>query len=133
MNGFKVSSGNIIMTLQPIGRWRQPNFRNSSRNCMTAIWSLSGDAPIRFWLNRIQTKIFHRMVRSLAGEVARDIGCSVRVFNREILQEINLYGIFTVSCLYCPPARVPDQGDRPQAILQGTHVRTYPLGIYSGE
>src|SRR5690606_13870338 len=35
---------------------------------------------------------FHRLLRLITGERFRDLGCSVRVLNRQVIDEIDLYG-----------------------------------------
>lgn len=132
MNGFKVSSGNIIMTLpayRQVEANELPKLIEELHNCDMVVarrWPRYDS-----WLNRLQTKIFHRMVRFLAGEVSRDIGCSVRVFKREILLEISLYGDHH---RFLPILSIR-QGFRIKEIdlkqsSKERHVRTYPLGIY---
>lgn len=132
MNGFKVSSGNIIMTLpayRQVEATEIPKLIEELHNCDMVVarrWPRYDS-----WLNRLQTKIFHRMVRFLAGEVSRDIGCSVRVFKREILLEISLYGDHH---RFLPILSIR-QGFRIKEIdlkqsSKERHVRTYPLGIY---
>jgi glycosyltransferase involved in cell wall biosynthesis len=132
MNGFKVSSGGLIMTLpayRQVEATELPKLIGELDNCDMVVvrrWP-RGDS----WLNQMQTKIFHRMVRFLAGEVSRDIGCSVRIFKRGILQEINLYGDMH---RFLPVLSIR-QGFRIKEIdlkqsSRERHVRTYPLGIY---
>ena len=132
MNGFKVSSGNLIMTLpayRQVEATELPKLIGELNHCDMVVvrrWPRYDS-----WLNQVQTKIFHRMVRSLAGEVSRDIGCSVRIFKREILQEIPLYGDLH---RFLPVLSIR-QGFRIKEIdlkqsSKERHVRTYPLGIY---
>jgi len=132
MNGFKVSTGKIIMTLpayRQVEATELPKLIGELNHCDMVVvrrWPRYDS-----WLNQVQTKIFHRMVRSLAGEVSRDIGCSVRIFKREILQEIPLYGDLH---RFLPVLSIR-QGFRIKEIdlkqsSKERHVRTYPLGIY---
>jgi glycosyltransferase involved in cell wall biosynthesis len=132
MNGFKVSSGNLIMTLpayRQVEATELPKLIGELNTCDMVVvrrWP-RGDS----WLNQMQTKTFHRMIRFLTGEVSRDIGCSVRVFKREILQEINLYGDLHRFL----PILSLRQGFRIKEIdlkqsSRERKIRTYPLGIY---
>jgi glycosyltransferase involved in cell wall biosynthesis len=42
--------------------------------------------------NRLQSSVFHGIVRRLTGTRFRDIACGVRAMRRRVAQEINLYG-----------------------------------------
>jgi glycosyltransferase involved in cell wall biosynthesis len=44
------------------------------------------------WLNRVQSWLFHRLVRALTGSRLRDISCGFRVMKRRVAEELNLYG-----------------------------------------
>jgi glycosyltransferase involved in cell wall biosynthesis len=132
MNGFKESSGNVIVTLpayRQVEAAELPRLIEEFYNCDMVVvrrWPRQDS-----WLNRVQTKVFHRMVRLLAGEVSRDIGCSVRIFKRAILNEINLYGDlhrFLPILSYRQGFRIKEI-DLKQS-LKEPHVRTYPFGIY---
>jgi glycosyltransferase involved in cell wall biosynthesis len=41
---------------------------------------------------KIRRESFHFLLRSLSGEQYRDLGCAVRLFRRELVDEIHLYG-----------------------------------------
>ena len=43
-------------------------------------------------LNRLQTALFHRLLGLAAGTGFRDLGCSVRLMRRQVLEEVRLYG-----------------------------------------
>ena len=42
--------------------------------------------------NRLQTRVFHWWVGRFTGNVFHDLGCSVRVFKREVVAELPIYG-----------------------------------------
>jgi len=44
------------------------------------------------WLNRLQARVFHRVLNFVAGCSFRDLGSGVRLFRKEIADEIPLYG-----------------------------------------
>jgi glycosyltransferase involved in cell wall biosynthesis len=44
------------------------------------------------WLNRVQSHLFHGLVRRLTGENFRDISSGVRLIRRQVLEQIGLYG-----------------------------------------
>lgn len=46
------------------------------------------------WLNRVQNRIFHTMVRSLGGRRVRDVACGVRAMRRDVFEALPLYGDF---------------------------------------
>ena len=132
MNGFKTSTGDVIMTLPAYRQVEATEIRKLLENldgCDMVVarrWPRSDS-----WLNRMQTRVFHQIVRSLTGEGASDIGCGVRIFKREVLNEVSLYG----DLYRFLPVLSSRQGFMIKEIdLQQSskerHVRTYPLGIY---
>lgn len=46
------------------------------------------------WINRVQNRVFHRLVRYGSGSRFEDLACGVRAFRPEILDEVPLYGDF---------------------------------------
>jgi glycosyltransferase involved in cell wall biosynthesis len=42
--------------------------------------------------NRLQAGVFDRLLSALTGFPYKDIGCSVRAFRRQVLEEVELYG-----------------------------------------
>jgi len=81
--------------------------------------------------NQLQTRIFHGIVRRMAGDICNDLGCSVRIFRRKILEEINLYGDLHRFL----PILSHKQGFRVKEIdlkqsAKEKRVRTYAFGIY---
>jgi hypothetical protein len=46
------------------------------------------------WVNRLQNRIFHALVRLCGGRHFHDIACGVRAFRPEVLDETPLYGDF---------------------------------------
>jgi len=43
-------------------------------------------------LNKLQSGVFNYMLRSFSGFMIHDAGCSVRVFRRQVMEEVPLYG-----------------------------------------
>lgn len=132
MNGFKASTGDAIMTLPAYRQVEATEIRKLLENmdaCDMVVarrWPRSDS-----WLNRLQTKVFHLIVRSLTGEGSSDIGCGVRIFKRTVLNEVSLYG----DLYRFLPVLSSRQGFRIKEIdLQQSsrerHVRTYPFGVY---
>jgi glycosyltransferase involved in cell wall biosynthesis len=93
MAGFRNSTGDVILLAPPYHQVEMEELPKIVEN-------LDGFdmVIVRRWprtdsrLNQLQTTLFQRVVRSMAGSVASDIGCGVRLFRREILEEISLYG-----------------------------------------
>ena len=46
------------------------------------------------WINRLQNRVFHSLLRVMAGEGVRDVACGVRVMRPGLLGDIGLYGDF---------------------------------------
>jgi glycosyltransferase involved in cell wall biosynthesis len=92
-SGCRQAKGKILMTL--------PAYRQIEASELPRIlenfpgWDM---VVVRRWprydslLNQYQTKIFDLLVRRMTGDVCHDVGCGVRLFRREILDEVNLYG-----------------------------------------
>lgn len=46
------------------------------------------------WVNRVQNRVFHRLLRWLSGSRLNDLACGVRAFSAQVLDEVPLYGDF---------------------------------------
>ena len=46
------------------------------------------------WLNRLQNKVFHLLVRPVGGGRVRDVACGVRAVRKDVLESLPLYGDF---------------------------------------
>lgn len=44
------------------------------------------------WFNRLQSRLFHSVVRMLTGTEFHDISCGLRVMRRVVARELNIYG-----------------------------------------
>jgi glycosyltransferase involved in cell wall biosynthesis len=44
------------------------------------------------WFNRVQSRLFHGLVRMLTGTRFHDVSCGLRVMKRQVAEEIPLYG-----------------------------------------
>ena len=91
--GFEQSSGKIILTLpgyRQIDESELSGFINSFKNVdmLIAVRSRKRDNL----LHRLQANIFHSLVRLTLGMKFNDLGCIVRIFSRELLQKIYIYG-----------------------------------------
>ena len=91
--GFEEASGTIILTL--------PSFMQVEDKMLPALLSLLKDTDMVIArrkrkkdniFQRIQARIFHYLVKITVGMEFHDLGCRVRAFKREVLENINLYG-----------------------------------------
>lgn len=132
MAGFRHSTGDVILLAPP---YRQVDMAELPK--ILAGIGGSDMVVVRRWprsdsrLNRLQTSLFHRIVSLLAGNVSSDIGCGVRMFRREILEEINLYGDLHRFL----PILAHRQGFQVREVdirqsPRERRLRTYPMGIY---
>ena len=46
------------------------------------------------WINRLQNRVFHALLRGMVGAGVRDVACGVRVMRPGLLRDIGLYGDF---------------------------------------
>lgn len=90
---FSESSGEVILTL--------PAYQQIENDSIPELVSaLEGNDMVlaRRWprkdslFNRLQAKLFNGILRSFTDLVINDAGCSVRVFRRRILDEVQVYG-----------------------------------------
>jgi glycosyltransferase involved in cell wall biosynthesis len=91
--GFENSTGDIILTL-PAYHQVEPS---ELPKLLKEIHSSDMVVARRFprtdsRLNRLQTALFHWVLRFLTGSGLRDLGCSARAFRRQITMEIPVYG-----------------------------------------
>jgi len=131
-SGFQQASGGIIMTLpayHQVDAEELPKLIESLDNHDMVV--------VRRWprrdskWNQLQTRLFHNIVRRMTGDICNDIGCSVRLFRRKILEEINLYGDLHRFL----PILSHKQGFKIKEIdmkqsSKESRVRTYSFGVY---
>jgi glycosyltransferase involved in cell wall biosynthesis len=91
--GFEVSRGALILTLPAY-------FQVDTRALSTLLaakhdhhmvvahrWPRRGSA-----FDKLRRGLFHRLIRAVTGSRYRDLGCGVRLLDRQVLEEISLYG-----------------------------------------
>ena len=131
-SGFQQASGGIIMTLpayHQVDAAELPKLIESLDNHDMVV--------VRRWprrdskWNQLQTRLFHNIVRRMTGDICNDIGCSIRLFRRKILEEINLYGDLHRFL----PILSHKQGFKIKEIdmkqsSKESRVRTYSFGVY---
>lgn len=91
--GFEVSRGALILTLPAY-------FQVEPRSIGALFEAKGGDhlviahrSPRRgSAFERFRRRLFHRLIQAVTGLRFRDLGCGVRLLDREVLEEISLYG-----------------------------------------
>jgi glycosyltransferase involved in cell wall biosynthesis len=91
--GFSEASGQKILTL--------PAYKQvESDSIPMLVTALEGNdmVLVRRWprkdsvFNRVQSKLFNFFLRSFTDLEIHDAGCSVRIFDRKVLEEVHIYG-----------------------------------------
>ena len=91
--GFELSRGDVIVTLQCRYHVVPDGIRDALEELERGADMVVGYRWPRLdgWINRIQTRMFQRAVRVVAGFRFRDIGCGLRAMRREVALSIPLY------------------------------------------
>ena len=90
---FSKASGELILTL--------PAYQQIDGNAIPALVTALQDSDMvlanrsprndsRF--NRLQSRLFNSMLRSFTDLEIHDAGCSVRIFRRRVIEEVQIYG-----------------------------------------
>ena len=91
--GFEQSSGQIILTL--------PSYKQvDEKDIPKLINSLGQKDMIVSWryprldgvLNNLQSSVFNKIIKLIVGANFHDMKCQVKVFRREVLEKIYMYG-----------------------------------------
>jgi glycosyltransferase involved in cell wall biosynthesis len=91
--GFEVSRGPTILTLpahfqvDPAEIGRMFVERGSHHMVVAHRWPRAGGA-----FESVRRSAFHGLLRFITGHSFRDLGCSVRLFDRAVLEEVSIYG-----------------------------------------
>lgn len=91
--GFDYANGNLILTL-PANFEIDPNTIPSLIDQMDGVDMLVVRRWPRIdsWANRVATKAFHSIVKRMVGVPFNDLTCGVRLFKREIIETVRIYG-----------------------------------------
>lgn len=91
--GFDSSDGELIITLpsfQQVEADEIPKLiENLGDNDMVVGWRYP---RIDGFLNSLQSKVFNSIIKTFVGTKYHDLKCNVRLFKREILENIYMYG-----------------------------------------
>lgn len=91
--GFENSNGKVILTLPAYHQIEEEeipkiiNAVNGYDMLIARRWP-----RIDKFLNKIQNKVFHRLVKITTGYNFKDLGSGVRIFRRQVGEEIQIYG-----------------------------------------
>jgi glycosyltransferase involved in cell wall biosynthesis len=92
-SGFENSSGEVLLTL--------PAYSQIEPEEIPKVLDALHDSDMaiaRRWprldskINQLQSKIFHGTLNLITGSSFRDLGCGVRAFKRQVVNEIPVYG-----------------------------------------
>ncbi len=90
---FNASSGDTILTLPAYQQIESDKIPDLVKALEDNDMVLARRWPRKdSFFNRLQSKMFNTILRSFTGLVIHDAGCSVRVFKRHILDEVQIYG-----------------------------------------
>jgi glycosyltransferase involved in cell wall biosynthesis len=91
--GFSAASGQIILTL--------PAYKQVESDAIPdMVTALQGNDMVlaRRWprkdssFNRLQSRLFNTFLRSFTDLEIHDAGCSARIFDRQVLEDVQIYG-----------------------------------------
>ena len=91
--GFEQSSGKLILTL--------PSFKQVDENDIPKlIQAINNKDMIISWrwprldgiLNNFQSRVFNKLIKWIVGSDFHDLKCVVKIFRREVLDKIYMYG-----------------------------------------
>lgn len=91
--GFEQSSGDLILTL--------PSYKQVDENDIPRlIQAVNNKDMIVSWrwprldgmLNNLQSRVFNKLIKWIVGSDFHDLKCVVKVFRREVLDKIYMYG-----------------------------------------
>jgi glycosyltransferase involved in cell wall biosynthesis len=91
--GFEVSRGALILTLPAYFQVDTRALRalldakNDHHMVVAHRWPRRGSA-----FDKLRRGLFHRLIQAVTGSKYRDLGCGVRLLDRQVLEEISLYG-----------------------------------------
>jgi glycosyltransferase involved in cell wall biosynthesis len=94
MEGFQQTRGRLILTLASYIQIEPQDLKkvftaHANGNDLVITRRFPRKDP---WTNRIQSRIYHFLIRRLTGAPFRDITSGVRLISKEILHEFTLYG-----------------------------------------
>lgn len=91
--GAQQSSGQTILTLPPYEQIKPQDIpqillQEDNPDIVTVVRNPRIDSTV----NKFQGKIFNGLLKKLSGSTFEDTGCAVRAINKDVLDNLNLYG-----------------------------------------
>lgn len=130
--GFENSSGDLILTLPAYEQVRPDQIPMVLEKLQHHDLVIARRWPrIDSVLNRIQSLIYNRLLRSVSDFQIRDVGCGVRAMRRAVIEEVYIYGDlhrFLPIMAYRHGFSVLEINVSQSE--QDAFRRTYPLGTY---
>lgn len=91
--GFEQAAGEVILTLPAYEQIRADEIPRLVEALEGHDMVVARRFPRRdSKLNMVQSGAFHSLLRLMGSVPYRDLGCGVRVFRRQVVQELNIYG-----------------------------------------
>ena len=91
--GFEQAKGEWILTLPAYQQIESAGISSLLDEMENVDMVISRRWPrIDSIINRFQSRIFNGMLKWITGSSFNDLGCSVRVFKREVMEEVSIYG-----------------------------------------
>lgn len=91
--GFEEASGKLILTLPPFMQINEKEITRTILSFKDVDMIIAKRTRKKDnYFQRIQARIFHSLVNLFLDMHFQDLGCRVRLFKREVLEHINLYG-----------------------------------------
>jgi glycosyltransferase involved in cell wall biosynthesis len=93
--GFETAKGSLILTLpayfqvEPYEIPKMLQTLSTEKSDLVIGWRWP---RVDSLFNRLQSKVFHRLVRVLTGTNYHDVSCGMRLMKRKVTEEISLYG-----------------------------------------
>ena len=95
--GVELATHDIVLTLPAYPRIEaseilkviRPVQQDDVAMCVARRWPRRDS-----WLNRLQNKVFHLLVRPVGAGRVRDVACGVRAVRKDVLRTLPLYGDF---------------------------------------
>lgn len=91
--GFEYAVGDVVLTLPAYHQIEEdeiPRIIGALDGCdMVIAWRWP---RIDNFINRVQSRVFHRIVKFMTGFQFHDLGCGVRAMRKKILEEVTIYG-----------------------------------------
>ena len=93
--GFKVAKGNFILTMDadlqddPSEIYKLYNMINKNKYDLVSGWKRRRNDPLS---KTIPSKFFNAVTRIFSGINLNDFNCGIKIYRREVIDSINLYG-----------------------------------------